>query len=49
MFLMYTVSQKRPTFDLLWSLRTQFDCNNFWHKCCQESRQSKHTLFSHLT
>jgi len=30
-------------------LRTQFDCDNFWHKCCQESRQSKCTLFSHHT
>ena len=28
---------------------TQFDCDNFWRKCCQESRQSKFTLFSHHT
>jgi len=25
------------------------DCDNFWHKRCQESRQSKYTLFSHHT
>jgi len=28
--------KKRPTFDLLWSLHTRFDCNNFgknvWEK-----------------
>jgi len=44
-----TVSQKSPTFDLLWSSHTPFDCNNFWQECCRESRQSKLTLFSHLT
>jgi len=26
--------EKRPTFDLLYSLQTQLDCDNFWHKCC---------------
>jgi len=46
----YTVSQKnRPTFGLLQSRYTQFDYDNFWHKCYRESRQSKFTLFSHLT
>ena len=25
------------------------DYDNFWHKCYRESRQSKCTLFSHLT
>jgi len=39
--------KKRPTFDLLWL--TWFDDNNFWHKCYWESRQSKCTLFSHVT
>jgi len=24
-------------------------CDNFWHKCCRESRQSKCTLFFRLT
>ena len=33
-------------YNLLLFLHTQFDCDNFWHKCCRESRQS---LFSHLT
>jgi len=38
---------------LIWScgviIPRLHDCNNFWHKCCRESRQSKYTLFSHLT
>jgi len=36
-------------YNLLLFLHTQFDCNNFWHKYCREIRQSKCTLFSHLT
>jgi len=46
---LHCVSKKRPTSDLLQSLHTQFDYDNFWHKCCRESRQSKCTLFSHFT
>jgi len=41
--------KKRPTFDLLWSLHTRLDCDNFWRKFCRETRQSKCPLFSHLT
>jgi len=41
--------RKRPTFTTCYNfLHTQFDCDNFWHKCCRESRQWKLTLFSHL-
>ena len=39
----YTVSQKTSR---LW-LANYYD--NFWHRCYRESRQSKCTLFSHLT
>jgi len=36
----YTVSQKTShLYNLLYFLHTQFDCDNFWHKCCRESRQ----------
>jgi len=31
------------------SWHTWINFNNFWHKCYWESRQSKSTLFSHLT
>ena len=46
---LYTVSQKRPTFDLLWSWHTRSDYDNFWLKCYWESKESDYTLFSHLT
>ena len=45
---LHCVSEKRSTFDLLSSLHTRFDCDNFWQKCCRETRQSKCTSFSHL-
>jgi len=31
--IIYTVSQKTSHLWLAISLRTRFDCNNFWHKC----------------
>ena len=37
---MYTMSQKSPTFTTRYNFYIQFDCDNFWHKCCRESRQS---------
>jgi len=47
---MYTMSQKTShLYNLLKFLHTQFDCDNFWHKCCRESRQSKYSLFCHHT
>jgi len=37
-------------YNLLYFLHTQLDCDNFSHKCCQESSQSKCTFFPpHLT
>ena len=44
---LHCVSKKRPTFTTCYNFYIQFDCDNFWHKCCRESRQSKRTLFSH--
>ena len=45
----YTVSQKRPTFDLLQSWHTRSDSDNFWQKCYWESKETDDALFSHLT
>ena len=48
--ILHCVSKKRPTCTSCYNfLHTQLDCVNLWHKCCRESRQSKCTLFSHLT
>ena len=45
----FTLCLKKTShlYNLLQFLHTQLDCDNFWHKCCRESRQSKRTLFSH--
>jgi len=42
------VSKKRHCFGLLQLPRTSIDFDNFWHKCCLESKQANGTLFSHL-
>ena len=50
--LMYSTPCLKKTshlYNFVYVLHTQFNCDNFWHKCCRESRQSKCRLLYFLT